>query len=208
MTPDFSALPLETFQELGAEGIISALIAKFGLPLIVKPARGGSALGLSVIRDGRDLPAAMMQCFAYSDTALIERYVEGTEIALTIIDKPDRSIALPIVQINPRMSRYDYEARYTAGEVEFIIPSSLPSSVQNQVTKAALRIHSQLGLRDLCRVDMIVDEAGTSYFLEATSCPGLTETSIVPAAIAASEWTLGQVLVALVEQSIARFRGA
>lgn len=203
-TPDFCVLPLGAFQELGADGIISELVAKFGLPLVVKPARGGSALGLTIAREAQDLPGAMVQCFAYSDTALIEKYVDGTEIALTIIEEEENCTTLPLVQIAYRSGRYDYQARYTASEVEFTIPSNLPATVQDQARQAGVAIHRKLRLRDLSRIDMIVDTVGTPHFLEATSCPGLTDTSVVPAAIFTSGRTIGGVLAGLVERSISR----
>ncbi len=205
-TPDFCVLPLGTFQELGADGIISELVAKFGLPLVVKPARGGSALGLTIAREIQDLPGAMVQCFAYSDTALIEKYVDGTEIALTIIEEDEDCIALPLVQIAYRSGRYDYQARYTAGELKFTIPSDLPATVQDQARQAGIAIHQKLRLRDFSRIDMIVDAAGTPHFLEATSCPGLTDTSVVPAAILTSGRTIGSVLARLIERSIVRHK--
>ncbi len=203
-TPDSCVLPLDTFQELGAEGIIAALVDKLGLPLVVKPARGGSALGLTIVREAHDVPGAMVQCFAYSDTALIEKCVVGTEVSLTIIEEDSGPISLALVHIAPRTGRYDYQARYTAGEVDFIIPSTLPAAIQDQARQTGIAIHQILGLRDWSRVDMIIDAAGTPYFLEATSCPGLTDTSVVPVAIATSGRILGNVLMQLVERSIAR----
>jgi D-alanine-D-alanine ligase len=203
-TPNCCALPLETFQELGADGIISALVTKFGLPLVVKPTRGGSALGLTIAREPQDLPGAMVQCFAYSDTALIEKYVDGTEVSLTIIEEGESPIALPLVQIAYRTERYDYQARYTAGDLEFTIPSNLPTAVQDQAIQAGIAIHLELGLRDLSRIDMIVDATGTPNFLEATSSPGLTDTSVAPVAISASGRTIGSVLAGLIERCIAR----
>jgi D-alanine-D-alanine ligase len=203
-TPASSVLPLETFQELGAEGIIAALVDKFGLPLVVKPARGGSALGLTIVHEAQDVSSAMVQCFAYSEAALIEKYVVGTEVALTIIEEDSGPVALPLVQIAFSKGHYDYQARYTAGEVEFIIPSDLPTAVQESARKTGIAIHQELGLRDWSRIDMVIDGAGTPNFLEATSCPGLTHTSAVPVAIAASGRILGKVLMQLVERSIAR----
>jgi len=204
-TPNFCVLPLGTFQELGADGITNALAAKFGLPLVVKPACGGSALGVTIVRERRDLPAAMVQCFAYSDTALIEQYVEGTEIAITIIEEAADIIALPVVEISYRTNRCDYEARYTAGQVDFTVPSNLPTAIQVRATDAAIAIHQELRLRDLSRVDMIVDALGTPNFLEVTCCPGLTETSVVPIAIEASGRTLGGILTKIVVRAMDRF---
>lgn len=204
-TPNFCVLPIGTFQELGADGIISALAARFGLPLVVKPACGGSALGLTIVRERQDLPAAMVQCFAYSDTALVEQHIEGTEISITIVEEADSVIALPVVEINYRTSRYDYEARYTAGQVDFIVPSSLPTAIQDRATEAAVAIHQELRLRDLSRVDMIIDASGMPNFLEVTCCPGLTETSVVPIAIEASGRTLGGILTKIVARAMHRF---
>ncbi|GAB3880157.1 D-alanine--D-alanine ligase [Microbispora bryophytorum subsp. camponoti] len=124
-TPDSVALPKETFHDLGAAAVLARIIDRLGLPLFVKPSRGGSALGASMVRTAEELPAAMVGCFAYGDTALIERYVEGVEVSVSVVDLGDGPVALPPVEIVPDRGVYDYAARYTAGHTEFFAPARL-----------------------------------------------------------------------------------
>ena len=120
-------LPHETFRELGATAVMDALVASLGLPLIVKPTRGGSALGCTVVREAAGLPGAMVDAFAYGDTALVEQLVVGAEVAVPVIDTGDGPRALPAVAIEPDGGVYDYSARYTAGSTEFVVPPSSPT---------------------------------------------------------------------------------
>ncbi|HWB36056.1 MAG TPA: ATP-grasp domain-containing protein, partial [Rugosimonospora sp.] len=112
-TPDWVALPHDRFSELGAVAVLDRIVDRLGLPLMVKPAHGGSGLGASVVRDATALPAAMVGCFAYDQTALVERYVAGVDIAVSIVDQGDGPVARPAVEIVPRDGVYDYAARYT-----------------------------------------------------------------------------------------------
>ncbi|GAA3120623.1 hypothetical protein GCM10020001_046070 [Nonomuraea salmonea] len=121
-TPESVTLPKETFHDLGATVVLGRIVERLGLPLFVKPARGGSALGASFVRTAEELPAAMVGCFAYGDTALIERYVEGVEVAVSVVDLGNGPVALPAVEIVPDEGVYDYAARYTAGHTEFFAP--------------------------------------------------------------------------------------
>ena len=175
------ALPHETFRELGAAAVMEAIVASVGLPLIVKPARGGSALGLhGGPRGRRRSPAAMVNAFAYGDTALVERLVEGTEVAVPVVDTGDGPRALPVVSIEPDGGVYDYTARYTAGSTEFLVPAKLSDELAAECARVAVAAHEALGLRDLSRSDLIIDAEGTVWFLEVNVAPGLTETSTVP----------------------------
>ena len=203
-TPDCVVLPHETFRELGAAAVMQAMAERLGLPLIVKPARGGSALGCTVVRAVEDLPSAMVDAFAYGDTALVERFVEGEEVAVGVYDDGEGPRALPIVGIVPDGGVYDYTARYTAGSTEFTVPAELSDEVAAACTDVALRAHRALGLRDLSRTDLIVDAEGTVWFLEVNVAPGMTETSIVPLAVEASDVELGELFGRLVRAATAR----
>ena len=113
--PESVALPHSTFRELGAGAVLDAVVERLGLPLMVKPTRGGSSLGATVVRAAADLPAAMVAAFAYADTALIERFIEGTEVAVSVVDDGTGPRALPSVEVVADGGFYDYSARYTAG---------------------------------------------------------------------------------------------
>jgi D-alanine-D-alanine ligase len=204
LTPPSVTLPRETFHDLGASSVIDLIVAKLGLPLYVKPSRGGSALGAGPVRSAAELPGAVLSCFAYGDTALIERLVAGTEVAVGVIDLGSGPQALPAVEIVAGDSGYDYSARYTAGKTEFYVPARLPADVAAEVARIAVTAHSVLGLRDLSRTDLIVDEQGIPYFLEVNVSPGMTETSTLPLALEASGHSFGSTCVRLLELAAER----
>ncbi|WP_067816803.1 D-alanine--D-alanine ligase family protein [Actinomadura kijaniata] len=192
-TPASIALPRETFHDLGAASVMDRILAHLGLPLFVKPTRGGSALGTSVIREAADLPAAMVACFGYGDAALIERHIEGTEVAVSVIERDGEPHALPAVEIVTPNGRYDYTARYDSGDTEFVTPARLDPEAAARATEAAVTAHRALGLRDLSRTDLIVSPSGEVHFLEVNVAPGMTETSLLPRAIAAAGLNLADV---------------
>ena len=203
-TPRSATLPAETFRELGAARVMEGLVADLGLPLMVKPAKGGSALGCSVVRAAGELPSAMVGSFAYGDTALVEQFVEGREVAVPVVDTGDGPRALPVVAILPDGGTYDYTARYTAGSTEFQVPAKLDDDVLAECARVAVTAHDALGLRDLSRSDLIVDGEGTVWFLEVNVAPGLTETSTVPLSVQAAGLDLAELVGDLVQLAIDR----
>ena len=203
-TPDWVALPHDRFSELGAVAVLDRIVERLGLPLMVKPAQGGSGLGAAVVRQAGDLPAAMVGCFAYDTTALVEKYVPGTLIAVSVIDLGAGPQALPAVEIVPRNGVYDYAARYTAGLTTWHAPARLTAAVGEAVAEVALAAHAALGLRDLSRVDLIVDADGGLQVLGVNVSPGMTETSLLPLAVAAEGLDFGKVLGGLVGRAVAR----
>jgi D-alanine-D-alanine ligase len=207
-TPDWVALPHDRFSELGAVAVLDRIVDRLGLPVMVKPAQGGSGLGAAVVRDAGSLPAAMVGCFAYDSTALVERYVPGVDIAVSVVDLGEGPRALPAVEIVPRDGVYDYAARYTAGLTTWHAPARLSAGVAARVADTAIAAHVALGLRDLSRVDLIVDEAGESHVLEVNVSPGMTETSLLPLAVAADGLDFGSVLAALVTRAARRTEAA
>jgi D-alanine-D-alanine ligase len=196
-TPESVTLPADTFREIGATAVMESLVARLGLPLVVKPAKGGSALGVSVVTSVADLPTAMVTCFAYGPVALIERCVSGTEVAVAVIDDDGQARALPAVEIHADGGVYDYTARYTAGATEFMVPARLDDRVAAECARVAETAHQLLGLRHLSRSDLMVDAAGTVWFLEANVSPGMTETSLVPLSVESAGLDLGGVFADL-----------
>jgi D-alanine-D-alanine ligase len=203
-TPDWVALPHDRFSELGAVAVLDRIVDRLGLPLMVKPAQGGSGLGAAVVREDTDLPPAMVGCFAYDSTALVEKFVPGKDVAVSIIDLGNGPEALPIVEIVPRDGVYDYAARYTAGLTTWHAPARLDTAVAAQVAETALAAHKALGLRDLSRVDLIVAEDGSPQVLGINVSPGMTETSLLPLAAQAAGLDLGTILATLVTRAVAR----
>jgi D-alanine-D-alanine ligase len=202
-TPAGMALSHATFRELGAPTLMESVIDSLGLPLAVKPARGGSALGLTIVRSGAELPTAMVTAYAYGDIALLERLVEGTEIALSIIeDATGEPQALPAVEIVPDGGVYNYEARYTAGATEFFTPARLGSSVAASAAAVSLTAYRTLGHRHLSRVDLIIDADDRPWFLEANVSPGMTETSLLPMAVEAAGLDSSEVYAGIVNRAL------
>jgi D-alanine-D-alanine ligase len=203
-TPDWVALPHDRFSELGAAAVLDRIADHLGMPLMVKPAQGGSGLGAAVVRDATELPAAMVGCFAYDSTALVERFVAGTDVAVSIVDLGAGPVVLPAVEIVPRNGVYDYAARYTAGMTTWHAPARLSASVAGRVADTALAAHKALGLRDLSRVDLIVDGEGEVQVLGINVSPGMTETSLLPLAVDAAGVDFGRLLATLVGRAVAR----
>jgi D-alanine-D-alanine ligase len=198
-TPPSITLPKETFRELDAESVLKSVTASIALPVVVKPARGGSAQGVSIVTKIEDLNRAMVDAYVYCDVVIIEKLIEGTELALSVIDLGAGPIALPAVEVVPRTGHFSFDERYTAGETDYFIPARLDAKTTEAARKVAVTAHEVLGLRHLSRIDMIVDANGIVWFLEANVLPGLTETSLLPMAITASGNSLGEVYYNLAE---------
>lgn len=202
-TPASITLSRDAFRELGAESVLTTVAESLGLPLVVKPAFGGSAQGVSWVHSTDELRGAMVHAFTYADSALVERQVLGVEVCVTIIDTGDGPRAIQAVEIEPLSGRYDFEARYTAGATRFYTPPRLGEIVQATVHDHALLAFNALGLRHVARIDFIVDNAGVPWFLEASTMPGLTETSSTVLALDAAGYEVGGVYSALVNSALA-----
>lgn len=203
-TPDWVALPHTTFRALGAQAVLDAMVDRLGLPLMLKPDQGGSALGAQVVHKRSDLPAAMVSCLAYGDTVLAERFVVGTEVAVAVVEDGGEARALPAVEVDSGGGFYDFTARYTPGGATFHCPARLDAPALADLEAAALAAHDLLGLRDVSRMDAVVDADGRVQILEVNVSPGLTDTSLLPIATRTSGADLGQLYAALVERAVAR----
>ena len=196
-TPASVTLPKDTFRELNADSVLASITRSLSFPVVVKPARSGSAQGVTIVQDAEHLSRAMIDAYVYCDVAIIEKYIDGTELAISVINEGAGPIALPAVEIQPVNGRFGYDERYTAGETNYFVPARLDQKVADKAAKMAIAAHEALGLRHMSRVDMIVDAAGVAWFLEANVQPGLTETSLLPQAVVATGSTLGQVYLSL-----------
>ncbi|MDN4477816.1 D-alanine--D-alanine ligase [Demequina sp. SYSU T00039] len=202
-TPDYVTLPQSLFREVGAEHVLDLIVARFELPVVVKPARGGSALGISVVHKREDLARAMVHCFAYGDTALVERAVEGIEVAMSVLGTGDDARALPGVEVVVD-GEYDYDARYNPGRCEYFAPARLTDEQSRIASETALLVHRTMDLRDVSRVDMILDSEGRAQVIDINVAPGMTETSLLPQAAEAAGLDLPTVYRELVETAAAR----
>ena len=198
-TPEFVTLPQSLFREAGTHTVLDAVLDRLELPLVVKPAQGGSALGVSLVTRPEDLAQAMVSCFSYGDIALIERAVHGAEVAVSVVDVGAGPRALPGVEIVTD-GPYDYDARYNPGRTEYFVPTRLQPAASEAAAELAMRAHRELGLRHLSRTDMIIDDDGTPWFLEVNVAPGMTETSLFPQAAHADEEPVAQLYAAIARQ--------
>ena len=206
-TPASVALQHAAFRDLGGAMLLDRVVERLGLPLVVKPARGGSALGVSVVREASELPQAMVGCYAYDSVALVERFVTGVELAISVIDDDAAGpTALPAVEIEALSGTFDYAARYTAGMTEYHVPARLDPALAAAAADAAVTAHRALGLRDLSRTDVIVTSDGHIEYLETNVSPGMTTTSLLPLAAAAVDRDLGTLCRDLLQQAAIRGR--
>jgi len=196
--PDRITLSQQAFRELGASAVVDRIAPLLGTPLVVKPVTGGSSLGLSIVASAAELPGALVGALSYADAALVERFVAGTEVAVTVLG--DR--ALPPVEISPKDGRYDFSARYTAGATEFHAPARLEPTVLAACERVALAAGAAIGARHVWRADMIVDASGTPWLLEIDTCPGMTETSLAPLAAEAAGISFPDLCRTLVELAL------
>ena len=181
-TPDWLAFNEVAFRELGAADALDGLEERLGFPLVVKPSRGGSALGVKFAAAREEVPAALVSAFSYDDRVVLERFVDGRELAVSILgDAP-----LPVVEATPTGGdRYDFEARYEIGRTSFTCPAELTEDEEAAVNSAALAAYEALGCTGFSRVDLILGEAGPQV-LEVNAIPGLTDTSLLPQAAEAA----------------------
>ena len=193
-TPESVCLPHETFRELGAADVMAALVERLGLPLMVKPARSGSALGCAVVASAEQLPERDGQRVRLRLGGAAGAVRVRLEVAVPVIDDGTGPRALPAIGIRPDGGVYDYTARYTAGSTEFDVPADLSPALAEECARVAVAAHQALGLRDLSRSDLIVDADGTVWFLEVNVAPGFTETSTVPLSVQAAGLDLGEVV--------------
>lgn len=181
-TPDWFAFNETAFRELGAADALAGLEQRLGFPLVVKPSRGGSALGVKFAASRYEVPAALVSAFSYDDRVLIERFAEGRELAVSVLGDE----ALPVVEAIPAGGdRYDFEARYEIGRTDFACPAELSERETAAVTAAALAAYEALGCSGFSRVDLILGEDGPQV-LEVNAIPGLTDTSLLPQAAEAA----------------------
>jgi D-alanine-D-alanine ligase len=197
------AIPLTegALRELGVGALLDRALDELGLPVVVKPNRGGSALGVRLIERPDQLPAALMAAFGYDDTVLLEQRVTGTELALSVVDG---LATLPAVEIRPKEGWYDFSARYTHGAAEFQVPANIGPEITNHCLETAHAAHLALGCRDISRVDAILDDDGICRILEVNTGPGLTPTSLVPMAADAAGLTFADLAAHLTDRATAR----
>ncbi len=183
-TPDFYSFSETAFQDLGAAEALPAIEDRLRFPIVVKPATQGSALGIKFARTPSDVPQALIAAFSYDRKVLLERYVPGRDLAVSIIHDGAGPRPLPIVEAIPQQEDfYDFESRYEIGRTKFLCPAELDDQIAERTSALALAVYELVGCRGFARVDLMLDsETNELQVLELDPVPGLTETSLLPQA--------------------------
>ena len=201
-TPDWFAFNETAFRELGAADALGSLEERLGFPLVVKPSRGGSALGIKFAENWFDVPEALVSAFSYDDRVVLERFVDGRELAVSVLGNEP----LPVVEAIPRAGdSYDFEARYEIGRTSFVCPAGLGADEAAAVTEAALGAYRALGCSGFSRVDLILAADGPQV-LEVNAIPGLTDTSLLPQAAEAAGMSFEQLVEKILDLALAPAR--
>jgi D-alanine-D-alanine ligase len=197
-TPDWFAFSQTAFRELGAADALDRLEQGLGFPLVVKPSRGGSSLGVKFAADAGEVPQALVSAFSYDDRVLLERFAEGRELAVSVLGDE----ALPVVEAIPAQGdSYDFEARYEIGRTRFVCPAELDADQSAAVTEAALATYRTLGCSGFARIDLILAPDGPQV-LEANAIPGLTDTSLLPQAAEAAGMSFEQLVERILDLAL------
>jgi D-alanine-D-alanine ligase len=200
-TPEFFAFNETAFRELGAAEALPAIEERLDFPIVVKPSSQGSALGIKFARSAADVPAALVAAFSYDSRVLLERHIDGRDLAVSILDDEP----LPVVEAVPREEEfYDFEARYEIGRTDFVCPADLPDGLTERAQELALRTYRLLGCSAFARVDLMLDAAGDLSVLEANPIPGLTETSLLPQAAEAAGVSFDELVGRILELALER----
>jgi D-alanine-D-alanine ligase len=202
-TPDFYAFSQAAFADLGAAKALPAIEERLAFPIVVKPAAGGSAMGIKFARTAGDVPGALVAAFSYDTKVLLERHIAGRDLAVSVLDGPDGPRALPVVEAIPTGDSYDFEARYEIGATRFDCPAELPAELARRAQELALATWRVLGCRGFARVDLML-EGGELTVLEANAIPGLTDTSLLPLAADAAGIGFDEFVARTLDLAVAR----
>jgi D-alanine-D-alanine ligase len=196
-TPDWVGFNATAFRELGAADTLEEIEDRLGFPLVVKPASQGSSLGVEFAAAKEEVPEALLAAFSYDDRVLLERYVKGRELAVSVLDGEP----LPIVEAIPRNGDFfDFEARYEIGRTDYVCPAELDDRETSRVRELAGRTYETLGCSGFARVDLMLGEHGPRV-LEVNAIPGLTDTSLFPMAAEAAGIGFTQLVERILESA-------
>jgi D-alanine-D-alanine ligase len=198
--PEFEELEIK--QGVAAD-VVERLVSHYGLPLVIKPVREGSTIGITIARDADDVASGLVLAGKYDRRVLVQRFATGTEVTIGVLATPDLQV-LPTLEIVSENPVYDYDAKYTAGKSHHIIPARIPETARAAASDAAARAFTELGCSGMARVDIIVDASGTPWLLEVNTVPGLTELSLLPDAARAAGIPFEQLCERLIDHAVGR----
>jgi D-alanine-D-alanine ligase len=205
-----AGLHVPEFEELESKDGVSAdvverLVARLGLPMVIKPVREGSTIGLTIASNADDVATGLLLAGRYDRRVIAQRFAAGTEITVGVLATPELQV-LPTLEIVSDNPVYDYDAKYTAGKSHHIIPARIPEAARAAASDAAGRAFTELGCSGMGRVDIIVDASGTPWLLEINTVPGLTELSLLPDAARAAGISFEQLCQRLVDHAVGRHK--
>ena len=200
-TPDFYVLEREKDKDKDKDKDKEVVISQpprhstIKVPVVIKPAREGSTIGVSVVKEEEDFLPALDRAFRYDDKILVEEYIDGREVTVSILN----GSALPVIEIVPKHEFFDFEAKYTNGLTKFKVPAPLSKELYGKTQEVALQAHRALGCRGMSRVDMKVSQEGKPYVFEVNTIPGLTSISLLPKAAQVAGVSFPQLCRKLIE---------
>jgi len=208
--PEYVALPREAVHRFGARKLIELVRTQLEFPLVVKPSAAGSAMGMTYVSDESGLPEALARAYAFSPTAVIERFVDGVEVAVCVLDLAGNLEPVPLAPLvvsYAKEYRFSFEGRYSADLIQISDAGCLDREIVDRVCSDALVAHRALRLRDVSRADFIVSDDGDVRLLEVAISPGMTDTSLFPAAVTMAGLEFSRVVCELVESAVGRRAG-
>ncbi|HYH43324.1 MAG TPA: D-alanine--D-alanine ligase [Burkholderiales bacterium] len=173
-----AGVPTPPYESLTADSDFPGVASRLGLPLMVKPAREGSSIGMSKVTTLEKVQAAYELATQYDEVVIAERFIEGVEVTAAILDGE----ALPLIRLETPRVFYDYEAKYFADDTRYICPSGLPEAQERRIQAEAVRAFKLVGCSGWGRIDIMIDAGGEPYLLEVNTIPGMTDHSLVPMA--------------------------
>src|SRR5215204_2699593 len=201
-TPPFRTFARRAMNEMGAAGALGAAADSLGYPLVVKPAREGSGLGLTKVEGPDELLDAVYEAFGYDAKIVLEHWVAGTEIAVPILEPAgEEPRVLNLVEVRPRGGSYDFEAKYTPGATDFAIPAEIPAEAATRLQETALKTYETLGCSGFARVDTIL-EGDTPWVIDVKTIPGFTETSTLPLAAEAAGISFEELVETILDSTL------
>lgn len=204
-TPRWITLTADAFKEMGAATALDLVPETVGgFPVVVKPSKQGSALGLARVHAAEELPEALLAALSFGEVALVEKWIEGAELAVSVLDIDGKPVVLPPVEIVAKSGLFDFSAMYTPGETDYYVPARLAAETAAEVLRLAREVYKLLGCRDVSRIDLVVDADGSPYVLESNTSPGMTETSLLPMAAEAQGMTFQDVVEKIVKAALER----
>lgn len=181
-TPRFRILNKRDCHDL--ETVRAAIVKEFGVPVVIKAASQGSSIGVYIVKQEEEVEQALNGSFKLCDEVVVEEYIGGKELTVSMMEAEGQPVCLPIIWIAPHSGEYDFHSKYTKGATDYYCPAPLPEDITAQVNGLALATYKVLGLSGVARVDVMLGDDGKGYVLEANTVPGMTATSLVPKAAA------------------------